>query len=255
MGFLWQLEAVILLHSILLEVLGNLHPFRTSFNPNWWEIVLKYPSSLAPQIGSHRDAHSTLGPKAQSSNFPHNPLLLLCCYYIIMLLNLSPHPVSLSLSATSVSWGHLLFKPLTPELLFQGLLVWGRVWGTQTKILLHVLIYICYFFSYIFLMAESGEELKSRLVKVKGESEKPGLKVNIQKTKIIAISPIASWEIGKQWKQWQILFSWAPKITADSDCSYKIKRHFLLGRKAVTNLDSILKSRAITLPTKWKLLK
>ena len=59
-------------------------------------------------------------------------------------------------------------------------------------------------------MAESGEELKSRLVKVKGESEKPGLKVNIQKTKIIAISPIASWEIGKQWKQWQILFSWAP---------------------------------------------
>ena len=88
-------------------------------------------------------------------------------------------------------------------------------------------------------------------MKVKEEREKVGLKLSIQKTKIMASDPITSWQIdGKQWKQWQTLFWGAPKITAHGDCSHEIKRCLLLRRKAVTNLDSILKSRDITLPTK-----
>ena len=94
------------------------------------------------------------------------------------------------------------------------------------------------------LMAESEEELKSLLMKVKEESEKYSLKLNILKTKIMASGPITSWEIdGKQWKQCQTLFWGGSKITADGDCSHEIKRRLLLGRKAVTNLDSIFKSR------------
>ena len=105
------------------------------------------------------------------------------------------------------------------------------------------------------LMAESGEELKSLLMKVKEESEKVGLKLNIQKTKIMASSPITSWQIdGKQWKQWLTIFL-GSKITADGDCSHETKRRLLPGRKAMTNLDSILKSRDITLPTKVHLVK
>ena len=104
------------------------------------------------------------------------------------------------------------------------------------------------------LMAES-KELKRVLMKVKEESEKVGLKLRIQKPKIMASGPITSWQInGKQWKQWKTLF-WGPKITADGNCNYEIKRHLLLGRKAMTNLDSILKSRDITLPTKVHLVK
>ena len=105
-------------------------------------------------------------------------------------------------------------------------------------------------------MAESEEELKSLLMKVKEENEKVGLKLNIQKTKIMASGPITSWEIdGRQWKQCQTLFFWGSKITADGDCSHEIKTHLLLGRKVMTNLDSILKSRDITLPTKVCLVK
>ena len=104
-------------------------------------------------------------------------------------------------------------------------------------------------------MAESEEELKSLLLKVKEESEKVGLKLNIQKMKIMASGPITSWEIdGEQWKQWLILFL-GSKITADGDCSHEIKRHLLLGRKVMINLDSIFKSRDITLPTKVRLVK
>ena len=93
-------------------------------------------------------------------------------------------------------------------------------------------------------------------MKMKEESEKAGLKLNIQKTKIMAstLSLHGKW-MGKQWKQWQTLSSWAPKITADGDCSHEIKRHLLLGRKAMTKLDSILKSRDITLPTKVRLVE
>ena len=98
-------------------------------------------------------------------------------------------------------------------------------------------------------MSES-EELKSLLMKVKEESEKAGLKLNIKKTKIMASSLITSWQIeGKQWKQWYFIFL-GSKITADGDCSHKIKRWLLLGRKAMANLDSILKSSDITLLTK-----
>ena len=105
-------------------------------------------------------------------------------------------------------------------------------------------------------MAESEEEQKSLLMKVKEESEKVGLKLNIQKTKIMASDPITSWEVdGKQWKQCQTLFFGAPKITADGDCSHEIKRRLLLGRKVMTNLDSILKNRDITLPTEVRLVK
>ena len=105
------------------------------------------------------------------------------------------------------------------------------------------------------LLAES-EELKSLLMKAKEESVKVALKLNIQKTKIMASGPITSRQIdGQQWKQWLTLFFWAPKITADGDCSHEIKRHLFLERKAMTNLDSILKSRDITLSTKIRLVK
>ena len=97
-------------------------------------------------------------------------------------------------------------------------------------------------------MAESEEELKCLLMKVKEESEKVGLKLNIQKTKIMASGPITSWEIdGETVSDFIFLVS---KITADGDCSHEIKRRLLLGRKVMTNLDSILKSRDITMPTK-----
>ena len=97
-------------------------------------------------------------------------------------------------------------------------------------------------------MAESEEELKSLLMKVKVESEKVGLKLNIQKTKIMASGPITSWEIdGETVETVSDFIFWDSKITADGDCSHKIKRHLLLGRKVMTNLDSILKSRDITL--------
>ena len=105
-------------------------------------------------------------------------------------------------------------------------------------------------------MAESEEKLKASWWKWKEESEKVGLKLNIQKTKIMASGPITSWQIdGKQWKQWLTLYFGAPKITADGDCSHKIKRHLLLGRKVMTNLESILKSRDSTLSTKVHLVK
>ena len=103
------------------------------------------------------------------------------------------------------------------------------------------------------LMAESEEELKSLSMKVKVESEKVGLKLNIQKTKIMASSPITSWQIEKQWKSVRLYFG-GSKITADGDCSHEIKRHLLLGRKVMTNLDSIFKSRDITLRTKVHLV-
>ena len=105
-------------------------------------------------------------------------------------------------------------------------------------------------------MAESEEKLRSLLMKVKEESEKVGLKLNIQKTKIMASSPITSWEIdGKTMETMSDFISGSSKITADGDCSHEIKRHLLLGRKVMTNLDSILKSRDITLPTKVRLVK
>ena len=106
------------------------------------------------------------------------------------------------------------------------------------------------------LMAETDEELKSLLMKVKEESEKVGLKLNIQKTKIMASGPITSWEI-----EWEIVETVADfifggsKITADGDCSHEIKRRLLLGRKVMTNLDGILKSRDITLSTNVHLIK
>ena len=102
-------------------------------------------------------------------------------------------------------------------------------------------------------MAESKEELKSLLMKVKEESEKVGLKINIQKTKIMASGPITSWQIGGEIVA--DFISGGSKITADGDCSHEIKRCLLLGRKAMTNLDSILNSRDITLPTKVHLIK
>ena len=105
------------------------------------------------------------------------------------------------------------------------------------------------------LMAES-EELKSLLMKVKQESEKAGLKLNIQKTKIMASAPITSWQIdGETVETVTDFIFWSSKITVDSDCSHEIKRHFLLGRKVMTNLDRILKSRDITLPAKVHLIK
>ena len=106
------------------------------------------------------------------------------------------------------------------------------------------------------LMAESEEELKSLLMKVKEESEKVGLKLNIQKTNIVASGPIASWQIDGETMETVTDFIFLDsKITADGDCSCEIKRHLLLGRKTITNLDSILKSRHITLPTKVSLVK
>ena len=105
-------------------------------------------------------------------------------------------------------------------------------------------------------MAESKEELKKSLMKVKEESEKTGLKLNIQETKIIAYGPITSWQI--EWEKVVTVTDFiflGSKITADSDYSHEIKRYLLFGRKAMTNLDSILKSRDITLPTKVHLVK
>ena len=106
------------------------------------------------------------------------------------------------------------------------------------------------------LMAESKEELKNLLMKVKEESEKVGLNLNIQKTKIMAASPITSWQIdGETVETVADFILGGSKITADGDCSHEIKRHLLLGRRAITNLDSILKSTDITLPTKVRLVK
>ena len=105
-------------------------------------------------------------------------------------------------------------------------------------------------------MAESEEELKSLLMKVKEEKEKAGLKLNIQKTKIMASGPITSWQIDGETVETVTDFIFLGcKITADGDCSHEIKRHLLLGRKAMINLDSILKSRNITLLTKVHLVK
>ena len=106
------------------------------------------------------------------------------------------------------------------------------------------------------LMAENEEELKSFLMKVKEESEKVGLKLNIQKMNIMASGPITSWEIdGETVETVSDFVFWGSKITADGDCSHEIKKRLLLGRKVMTNLDSILKSRDITLPTKVSLVK
>ena len=105
-------------------------------------------------------------------------------------------------------------------------------------------------------MAESEEELRSLLMKMKEKSEKVGLKLNIQKTKIMASGPVTSWEIdGETMETVTNFISRGSKITADGDCSHEIKRRLLLGRKAMTNLDSILKSRDITLPTNVCLVK
>ena len=105
-------------------------------------------------------------------------------------------------------------------------------------------------------MTESEEEPKSLLMKVKEESEKVGLKLNIQKTKIMASGPITSWEIdGETVEAMSDFIILGSKITVDCDCSHEIKRHLLLGRKVVTNLDCILQSRDITLPTKVRLVK
>ena len=104
--------------------------------------------------------------------------------------------------------------------------------------------------------AESEEELKSLLMNVKEESEKVGLKVNIQKMKIMASSPITSWQIDRETVETVADFTfWGSKITADGECSHEIKRHLLLGRKVITNRDNILKSRDITLPTKVRLVE
>ena len=105
-------------------------------------------------------------------------------------------------------------------------------------------------------MAESEEELKTLLMKVKVESEKVGIKLNIQKMKIMASGPITSWEIdGETVETVSDFIFWSSKITADVDCSHEIKRRLLLGREVMTNLDSILKSRDITLPTKVHLVR
>src|SRR5574337_342619 len=108
--------------------------------------------------------------------------------------------------------------------------------------------------NYTTFMAESEEELKSLLMKIKEESEDCGLKLNIQKTKIMASSPITSWQIDGETVA-DFIWGGGSKISADGDCSHEIKRHLLLGRKVVTNLDSILKSRDNTLPTKVHLVK
>ena len=107
----------------------------------------------------------------------------------------------------------------------------------------------------ITLTAESEEELKSLLMKAEKESEKVGLKLNIQKTKIMASGPITSWQIDGEARKTVTDYFWGSKITADGACSHEIKRYLLLGRKVMTNLDSILKSRDITFPTKVHLVK
>ena len=105
-------------------------------------------------------------------------------------------------------------------------------------------------------MAESEEELKSLLMKVKGESEKVGLRLNIQKTKIMSSGPITLWQTDEETMETMRDFYFGgSKITADGDCSHEIKRHLLLGRKAMTNLDCILKSRDISLPTKVHIVR
>ena len=105
-------------------------------------------------------------------------------------------------------------------------------------------------------MAESEEELKSLLMKVKEEREKVGLQLNIQKTKIMASNPMTSWQMDRETVETVSDFIfWGSKITADVQCSHEIKRRLLLGRKVMTNLDSIFKSRDITLPTKVRLVK
>ena len=105
-------------------------------------------------------------------------------------------------------------------------------------------------------MAESEEELKSLLMRVKEESEKVGLKLNLQKMKIMASGPITSWQIdGETVETLSDFIFWGSKVTADGDCSHEIKRRLLLGKKVMTNLDSIFKSRDITLPTKVRLVK
>ena len=115
----------------------------------------------------------------------------------------------------------------------------------------------CFFFADDTIqMTKTEEELKSLLMKVKEESENVGLKLNIQKTKIMASSPITSWQTdGETMKTVTDLIFLVSKITTDSDFSHEIKRHLLLGRKAMTNLDSILKSRDVTWPTKFRLVK
>ena len=105
------------------------------------------------------------------------------------------------------------------------------------------------------IMAENEEELKTLLLKVKEESEKVGLELNIQKSKIMASGRITSWKIDGETVETETLFGGGSKITADGDCSHEIKRHFLLKKKVITNLDSILKSREITLPRKVCLVK
>ena len=105
------------------------------------------------------------------------------------------------------------------------------------------------------LMAENEEELESLLMKVKEESEKVGLKLNIQKTKIMASGPIISWEIDGETVETVSDYFGGSKITSDGDCSHESKRRLILGRKVMTNLDSIFKSRDITLPTKVRLVK
>ena len=106
------------------------------------------------------------------------------------------------------------------------------------------------------LLAESEKELKTLLIKVKEDSEKVGLKLNIQETKIMASGPITSWQIdGETMETVRDFIFLGSKISADGDCGHEIKRHLLFGRKAVTNLDSLLKSRDITLPTKVHLAK
>ena len=115
---------------------------------------------------------------------------------------------------------------------------------------------VVHLFMYTTLMEESEQKLKSLLMKVKEESEKADLKLNIQKTKIIASGPITSWQIdGKTEETVADFIFGGSKITANGDCSHEIKRLLLLGRKVMTNLDSILKSRDITLPTKVHLVK
>ena len=104
-------------------------------------------------------------------------------------------------------------------------------------------------------MEENKEELKSLLMKVREESEKAGLKLNIQKMKVMASDPIISWQIGKKMEAVTDFIFLGSKITVDSDCSHEIKRHLLLGRKAMTNLDSVLKSRDITLLMKVNIVK
>ena len=109
---------------------------------------------------------------------------------------------------------------------------------------------------YTFLMAESKENLKSLLMKVKEEGDKAGLKLNIQKTKITTSGPITSWQIDRGKMETVVDFIFlGSKIIVDGDCSHEIKRHLLLGRKAMTNLESVLKSRNITLPTKVRVVK